>query len=73
MAPFRLFKRKIYSNVLIGLRCSCKLSKDNFKFLGEMKIKKFSVGVIGLGRRGLELIESMMACPECEVAAISDL
>ena len=38
-----------------------------------MKIKKFSVGVIGLGHRGLELIESMMACPECEVAAVSDL
>jgi len=49
------------------------LSKDNFKFLGEMKIKKFSVGVIGLGHRGLGLIESMMACPECEVAAVSDL
>lgn len=31
------------------------------------------MGVIGLGHRGLSLLESMMAYPECQVVALSDL
>ena len=36
-------------------------------------MSEISVGVIGLGQRGLALLESMMACPECQIVAVSDL
>lgn len=36
-------------------------------------MKKYGVGVIGLGQRGSLLLSSMMACPECDVVALCDL
>ena len=36
-------------------------------------MSEISVGVIGLGNRGSSLLESMMACPECRITAVSDL
>ena len=36
-------------------------------------MKQYNVGVIGLGQRGSALLSSMMACPECNVMALSDL
>lgn len=36
-------------------------------------MKKYNVGVIGLGQRGSMLLSSMMACEECNIVALSDL
>ena len=40
---------------------------------GELHMEKIRMGVIGLGCRGTDLLDTIMACSEAEIVAVSDI